>query len=128
MFENGRLVDSVKLQNAILSLEGEVSIQLAPQDVSWADSQATRVYVVEVLMEQKPVPGASVNVYREGSGDLLWSGTTDQSGQALLSLTFDDTNWSDVYVLDVQSGQVSKQSNLSLLRSTPIVVVLGTAP
>jgi hypothetical protein len=127
-FVNARLVNSVKLQNAILSLEGEVSIPLAPQDVSWADSQVTRVYVLEALKENKPVPGASVNVYREGSGDLVWSGTTDQSGQALLSLTFDDTNWSDVYVLEVQSAEVGKLSSLSLFRSTPIVVVLGTAP
>jgi hypothetical protein len=127
-FVNGRLVDSVKLQNAILTLEGEVIVTLAPQDVSWTDSQATRVYVVKVLKGQEPVPGASVNVYREGIGDPLWSGTTDQSGQVLISFTFDDTNWSDIHVLDVQSGQVSIQSNLSLFRSTPIVVVLGTSP
>ncbi len=54
---NARLVNSVKLQNAILSLEGEVSIPLAAQDVSWADSQVTRVYVLEALKENKPVPG-----------------------------------------------------------------------
>jgi hypothetical protein len=86
---NELYVSSVGLGDSVSSLEGSVegySLDFVRTGsyVRWAFTQS---YLVETVGEERVLPGVELNLV-DSSGDVVWSGVSDENGCAEFNITF----------------------------------------
>lgn len=84
-------------------------------------SVITRCYSVVVLAnETQPVSEANLTLY--ASSEVVWSGLTDETGQAFFNVTFTADNYAMVLTLETTKEQFTVTQNITLLSATPVIV------
>jgi hypothetical protein len=137
-FNQTRMQVTLRLENSSFRIMGNVIFDEGSQIShivrdnvtywNWENSNITRSYGIEVTHSNGAAfPDVSLTLRNSRSGELLWSGLTDEQGKATVETTFTDENFLDSYELHAQAdGSTPKEylTYLTLLSETPVNISL----
>jgi len=89
------------------------------------DGTITRNYIVKVTHEDSPAADVGLTL-TSGGGETIWSGTSDDSGEASFDLTFTDDNFTATCTLKPEDA--STETSVSLTTETPINISVQLTP
>ncbi|MFH1399024.1 MAG: PGF-pre-PGF domain-containing protein [Candidatus Woesearchaeota archaeon] len=95
-----------------------------PTNFTYGGSNITRFYPTSIVNQSVlPALGQTISVY-DGS-TLMWSGTTNSTGQLMINLTFNSTNYNHIFNITYNSTVIG---TIGLLTDTPLNESLDTTP
>jgi hypothetical protein len=129
------------------TLTGDFSIENGTVQGIWEDSRVTRIYPIQVMSGDRAAPGVDLRLVN-ATGGLVWTGKTDGSGRANLSVTFyqnlryingvngstlkdlskDVPKFSDELKLTASSYSVEKEAPLRLTSGSPVLIAFPVEP
>ena len=117
----------IEIASEFTKIEGEVTFLTGLKDINWVFGKVEREYPLIVKDEHgRPLPNVPIDLVDPG-GEVIWSGTTDNEGEAFLSLEFTKENYTNEWKLRATIEGKSISKGLNFLISTPIVLS-PTAP
>ena len=125
-FAEGEISEGMRFVNAMLTLEGEVSILPTAHIDDFRYSNVIRTYTVVVRTEDgSPAAGALVKLESPGGRHL--SARTDDNGTTSFTIPFNDSNYSERWTLTVIFGGQTVMRNMGFMTSSPIPVQIPVA-
>ncbi len=124
-FEDVQIDHSFKVQNTLcLTVSGSVNFGSGKLIEDWRNSTILRTYNVSVE-DQNGFPAARALLDLESPSGKHLSVTTDEEGLASFSISFDDSNYSENWILTATLGDQSVVCPVSFMSSSPVNVHLS---
>jgi len=122
-FEEGSISGGVYFSNAMVALEGGVSVLNTAHIDTWQNSTILRTYRVSVE-DETGTPAMGTLVALEFPSGKRLSVTTDDNGFASFSISFDDSNYAEDWTLTATLGDQSVVCPISFMSTSPITIHL----
>ncbi len=123
-FDNVTVATVFNPMNAAYYLQGSVTFindTTNNRFCLWSSSTINREFLVKVIDSRgSPLSGVDLELHSP-QGELIWSSTTNDEGEARFEIAFDDSNCEDKWVL-VAISDHQKIRKVNFLTSTPIVL------
>jgi hypothetical protein len=104
------------------NISGELEMKVSSDRIHWFAGTITREFPVHVLDDEgEPLVGVPMSLL-SSEGDSVWSGITNEMGQASFKLTFDRDNYLDVFTLRASPEDKNLITEVGFLSDTPIIL------
>jgi hypothetical protein len=120
-FEEVSILEAVRFANTMLTAEGNVSFSPNCYIDEWQNSTILRTYRVSVE-DETGAPAAGVPVELKSPSGRCLSVTTDSNGSASVTISFDDSNYSEAWTLTATLDDQNVVCPVGFMSSSPIEI------